>query len=67
MKLQLHVQAKHTEFIQQYEILGLILKNAFGSDEKAGSSDIIDQKIKSLPVLNDVNSIQNFFQRAKNG
>lgn len=67
MKMQLHLRSKQSEYIQQYEILGLILKNAFGSDESNSSSAIIDKKIKSLPVLNDKNDIQRFFQRQQNG
>lgn len=67
MKLQLHLKQKQTEYFQQYEVLGLLVKNAFGSEEKPSSSDIIDQKIKSLPKMNSLGDVQAFFKRQNNG
>lgn len=52
--------------MQQYEIFSLLLKNSFGSGESDSSSAIIQNKIKSLPVLNDKQSVQSFFQRQQN-
>lgn len=54
---------KQTDYFQQYEIYMLVLKNAFGEAEKPSEADIINDKIKSLPVLNDRDSIAAFFQR----
>jgi len=67
MKLQLHLQTKQVEYQQQYEVFGLLLKNAFGEPEKPSGSAIIDQKIKSLPVLNTVESVKQFFENQKHG
>ncbi|WGH24518.1 hypothetical protein EAb13_CDS0100 [Acinetobacter phage EAb13] len=67
MKLQLHLQTKQVEYQQQYEVMGLLLKNAFGGTEKPQGSAIIHEKIKSLPVLNTVESVKQFFENQRNG
>jgi len=63
MKLKLFMAKKQIDYHQHYEIYMLVLKNAFGEAEKPTEADIIDQKIKSLPVLSDKDSIAAFFQR----
>lgn len=63
MKLKLYMTRRQIDYHQQFEILMLAVKNIFGSAEKPSEADIIDEKIKSLPVLSDKDSIAAFFQR----